>query len=490
MTDHSTLLSSSSSSSATTAKPIDISGWPERFPAKELCSKCGLCETSFVANVSDSCAFLGLAMGRIDDLEISVHGRQRRHDDMVWSSKQTADRTIQHQRADEGRFGVMAEPMKLAKGRHIEDAQWTGVVTSIALSMLESNQVDAVVCIANRQDRDEEENHENKDKSTWTSPKPIIAKSTDEVMRGRGVKPALAPSLRVLDEIRNDSSIRRLLFCGVGCAVQAFRTIQDDLGLDEVFVLGTNCADNSPTPQAANKFIVDGVQISSDDATRVQGYEFMQDFKVHVKMDDMSYIKRPYFSLPGTIAEESIAKSCRACFDYTNSLADVVVGYMGAPLVGNDAQMDESYQTLTIRNERGRAMVNTAIGTSRLAVEDIATGSGSHEWLASATVSSDVLVNAMIGGTVPEEGMPPWLGDIIGFGLRSVGPKGVSFARYSIDYHILRNYLFVLKQWGYERARTSIPQYSLDIVDHYVKTDKSLLKLATAIQAQEEEEGR
>ena len=35
------------------------------------------------------------------------------------------------------------------------------------------------------------------------------------------------------------------------CPSTAFRAVQDDLGLEEVYVLGTNCADNSPTPEAA-----------------------------------------------------------------------------------------------------------------------------------------------------------------------------------------------------------------------------------------------
>lgn len=53
----------------------------------------------------------------------------------------------------------------------------------------------------------------------------------------------------------------------------AFRSVQDKLGLDEVFVLGTNCADNSPTPKAAQEFLREGLKV---DETKVQGYEFMQ----------------------------------------------------------------------------------------------------------------------------------------------------------------------------------------------------------------------
>jgi coenzyme F420-reducing hydrogenase beta subunit len=447
------------------AKPIDPQGWPERYPAKELCSKCGLCETSFVTEVKDACAFLGPGMAKIDTLEKEIHGRQRDPNSLSESFSPST--------ADEARFGVLHEPIRLAKGNKIENAQWTGVVTGIALSMLEGGHVDAVVCIANSGDSD--------NSTSFGSPEPILARTTNDVLRGRGVKPALAPSLRVLDEIQSDPSIQRLLFCGVGCAVQAFRAVQSELDLEEVYVLGTNCADNSPTPEAARNFIREGVQIDSVDIDDVQGYEFMQDFKVHVKSKE-AYVTKPYFTLPGTIAEASIAKSCRACFDYTNALADVVVGYMGAPLSEN-SRMDKSFQTLTVRNKRGARMVEIAQKASRLVVGEMAMGEGSHEKLASATVASDAIVSAMVDKPVPAKGMPDWLGQIMAFGIQRIGPKGINFARYSIDYHILRNYLFVLKTKGnQEKAMMALPQNARDVVNYYLENDEAFADLESKIQ--------
>ena len=55
---------------STKPQPIDPSGWPEKFPAKEHCSKCGLCETTFVSHVTDACAFLG---GEFHDVHMVVH---------------------------------------------------------------------------------------------------------------------------------------------------------------------------------------------------------------------------------------------------------------------------------------------------------------------------------------------------------------------------------------------------------------------------------
>jgi len=62
---------------AASPTPIDAAGWPDRFPAKEHCSKCGLCETTFVSHVSEACAFIDEGMARMDALEVEVHGRGR-----------------------------------------------------------------------------------------------------------------------------------------------------------------------------------------------------------------------------------------------------------------------------------------------------------------------------------------------------------------------------------------------------------------------------
>ena len=129
--------------------------------------------------------------------------------------------------------------------------------------------------------------------------------------------------------------------------------------------------------------------------------------------------------LPGDVAEFAIADSCLACFDYTNSLADVVVGYMAAPM--DDNGMDQSYQTITVRNFRGEEMIQSALAAGRIELGPDATGKGSHENFAMATVSSDNLVQLMIGGEMKDQGMPQFLGNIMASVLTSVGPKGTRY---------------------------------------------------------------
>lgn len=430
--------------------PIDAKDWPQKFPAKEHCSKCGLCETSFVQYVDTSCAFLQDGMSNIDLLEPMIHNRSRMQEN-----------------EDECRFGVLDQDILLVKGTQI-GSQWTGAVTSIALAMLETNTVDAVICIASKNDED------------ILEPQPIIAKTKQELLQGRGVKPSLAPSLKILDDIKQDESIRNLLFCGVGCAVQAFRSelVQKDLGVENVYVLGTNCADNSPTPQASKDFIQKGLGTSDEDYDSVKGYEFMQDFRVHVKKETegrngptVTYDKISYFSLPGNIARASIASSCLTCFDYTNSLADIVVGYMGAPLADD---MDSNYQTLTIRNQRGKEMFDIATKTGKLNVYETATGKGSWKDFAVQTVLADGVIEEMIGKKPKEQGMPIGVGNFVSSLVQYIGPKGLNFAEYSIDYHILRNYFYCLDQWGEDGTQRKMPQYAQSIVKEYLENFEGL----------------
>lgn len=187
--------------------------------------------------------------------------------------------------------------------------------------------------------------------------------------------------------------------------------------------------------------------------------------------------------LPGDVAEFAIADSCLACFDYTNALADVVVGYMAAPL-DNNAQMDQAFQTITVRNARGEEMMQSAIAAGRLELGPTAQGVGAHEKFALATVSADNLVVKMAGGKMKEQGMPRFLGEIMASGMTAVGPKGVSFARYSLDYHLLRNYLHLIDVWGEDRARAMLPKYGAAIVDKYLDTHESFEKLAEAVKAE------
>lgn len=71
-------------------------------------------------------------------------------------------------------------------------------------------------------------------------------------------------------------------------------------------------------------------------------------------------------------------------------------------------------------------------------------------------------------GRAPEP-LPIWLGNILARVLLAVGPKGLEFGRYSVDYHFIRNWLYVKRRWLPQRAETHIPEYAKRLVAMYDK---------------------
>jgi 7-hydroxymethyl chlorophyll a reductase len=164
-------------------------------------------------------------------------------------------------------------------------------------------QVDAVLCVASEED-------------DALTPKPLLARSVEQVLSSKGVKPTLSPTLHLLP-LLEDPSIRRVLACGVGCQVQALREVEAFLGLEKLYVLGTNCVDNAPARAALSKFL----HVASARPASVASYEFMPDYTVHLNHRGGGLEVTPYFCLPAHELKDVIAPSCYACFDYSNALA-------------------------------------------------------------------------------------------------------------------------------------------------------------------------
>ncbi|XP_031503389.1 7-hydroxymethyl chlorophyll a reductase, chloroplastic [Nymphaea colorata] len=395
------------------------------YPAKDHCSRCGLCDTYYIAHVKNACAFLGDGMSRIEALEPSVHGRGRNLDSL-----------------DDVYFGVHEKMLYAKKMAPVEGAQWTGIVTTIAIEMLKANLVDAVICVQS-------------DPDDRLSPRPILARTPDEVLAAKGVKPTLSPNLNTLALVEA-AGVKRLLFCGVGCQVQALRSVEHHLNLDKLYVLGTNCVDNG-TREGLQKFL----QAASREPETVLHYEFMQDYKVHLKHLDGHIEEVPYFCLPANELVDVIASSCYSCFDYTNALADLVVGYMGVPKYSG-VSMSQHPQYITVRNERGREMLRLV---ENLLETSPTISSGNRQPYVMETVKADD--QAKSGKASPPA--PKFVGDLIAFILNLIGPKGLEFARYSLDYHTIRNFLHVYRTWGERRAERHMPSYAKRLIDMYNK---------------------
>lgn len=420
------------------ARPIRPGG---TYPAKENCSRCGICDTYYIAHVKDACAFLGEGMSRIGAVEEQTHGRRRNPAN-----------------ADELRFGVTQKTLYARNDPGVKGAQWTGIVTQIAVEMLESGKVDAVVCVQS-------------DPSDPLKPKPMVARTVEDIVKAKGVKPTLSPNLEVLATVEA-LNVKKLLFIGVGCHVQALRAVEHHLQLDKLYVLGTNCTDNG-TRDGLDKFL----KTASKSPETAKHYEFMADYRVHIKHQDGHVEKVPYFSLPADELTGVIAPSCMSCFDYPNAAADIVVGYMGVPPSNKD--MSNHLQYVVVRNDRGEEMLSSV-------AKRLKTHKPMRRGDPEALVLESVIADEQARKGQTQKPMPLWLGNIVATVLGTVGPRGLNFARYSIDYHMLRNVLHVKRTWKEQRAQQHIPAFAKQIWDEYDK-DGALTKLLE--EGKEDENG-
>jgi len=93
----------------------------------------------------------------------------------------------------------------------------------------------------------------------------------------------------------------------------------------------------------------------------------------------------------------------------------------------------------------------------------------SLQQLVATTTEADAVVMRLRGQNVPTKGLPRWVGNLAASLLGASAPKGLDFARYSIDYHYLRNYLYAKAAWGPERAARQTPEYVKQLVAAYDK---------------------
>jgi 3,8-divinyl protochlorophyllide a 8-vinyl-reductase (ferredoxin) len=380
-----------------------------RRPAKELCSECGLCDTYYVHYVKEACAFLNQ---QIADLEQQAHGRSR---DL--------------EQPNDLYFGVHQSMIAARKQEPIAGAQWTGIVSSIAIAMLNQGLVEGVVCVQNTpEDR--------------FQPQPIIARTPAEILAARVNKPTLSPNLSVLEQVEQ-SGMQRLLVIGVGCQIQALRAVEKQLGLEKLYVLGTPCVDNV-TRAGLQKFL----DTTSRSPETVVYYEFMQDFRVHFKHEDGSTETVPFFGLKTNQLKDVFAPSCMSCFDYVNSLADLVVGYMGAPF---------GWQWIVVRNSTGQDMLNLV--QDQLETQPVTSKGDRHDAVQQSIPLYDKGVT-----------LPMWAAKLMGIAIERIGPKGLEYARFSIDSHFARNYLYVKRQHP-EKLDDHVPEYAKRIVAQYKLPD-------------------
>ena len=385
---------------------------PLRAPlARDLCTDCGISRSDDPSRCGRACQFIH---PRYAELERQVHGRTR---DM--------------ERTDELYFGPHLAMHRAVLRAPRAGAQWSGITSRIGERLLETGMVDAVIATAS-------------DPADRWAPRPVLVTTPSEMAQCRGMKMGFSPVLALLDEAARRGH-RRIALVGVACQVHALRALEPELGLESLYVVGTPCSDNTTT-ERFHQFLA----LLTERPDEVTYLEFMPDMHVEIRFADGSEKRIPFIQLPiAQLPPDFIPVTCRACFDYTNALADITVGYMAG----------SGEQWLIVRNARGRALLDLV--SPELTVTPL-TERGTRQ----KAVQTFVRVLEKSAGGMPVRRPPRWLKPLIGWMQTRFGPKGLEFARTRVDMKMAEGIL-TLRARRPRRLRRMVPDFAWRIASRY-----------------------
>ena len=383
-----------------------------REPAQRgLCTDCGVSRLQDAKACGTACQFI---QPDYPALERRVHGRER---DAL--------------KGDERFFGPYQAMHRAALKKPLQDAQWTGITTRIAERLLETKTVEAVLTMM-------------PDPSDKWRPMPVIVTDPARMANCRGMRMGYAPLLALLEPAQA-RGFRRIAIIGIPCQVYALRALEAELGFEEIIVIGTPCSDNTTT-ENFHRFL----RLLSEKPETITYLEFRADYRVELRFDDGRQKLIPFLQLPiSKLPPDFFPLTCRTCVDYTNTLADITVGYMGG----------EGRQWLLVRNERGQKVLDL-LG-DEVSLE--APGSKGRRKSAVAGFKANV---ALAAGGLPLRSMPDWLRPIMGWLMPRIGPRGLEFARARIEMKAIETVLHLRRAMP-QRLKNMVPAHIWPLVEPY-----------------------
>ncbi|MEM9227972.1 MAG: Coenzyme F420 hydrogenase/dehydrogenase, beta subunit C-terminal domain [Pseudomonadota bacterium] len=376
-----------------------------------MCTDCGISRTDTPQNCGRACQFI---QPDYPALEKRVHGRMR-----------------DPERGDERFFGPYLAMYEASMIRPAPGAQWTGLTTGLAEQLLAAGAVDAVICMGpDPQDR-------------WR-PRPIIVTSPEGMAQARGMRMGYAPLLAALAPARA-AGHRKIAVIGIPCQIYAVRALEAEWGFDEILVIGTPCSDNTST-ENFHRFL----RLLTPTPENVTYLEFRADYRVEMRFADGSRREIPFLNLPlSDLPADFFPLTCRTCVDYTNSLADITVGYMAG----------RGRQWIIVRNARGKRMLDALAG--RVALAPV-TSAGAR----AGAVKGFIQNTKAAAGGLPLRRMPRWVRPIVSWLQPRTGPRGLEFARTRLEMKAAETVLH-LRAKASRRMKHMVPTHVWDLVRPY-----------------------
>ena len=386
---------------------------PDLAPAapRGLCTDCGVSRMENASECGRACQFI---QPDYPFEEVRVHGRAR-------------DMSVE----DEVMFGPHVQIYRAALKEPKPGAQWTGLTTELARSLLERGEVTAVLTVG----PDPED--------SW-KPQPVIVTDPARMADVRGMRMGYAPVLALLETAARMGHTK-LAVVGIPCQIYALRRLEEQLGLEALYVIGTPCSDNTTTENFHH--FLERLTDRPEDVTYL---EFRADYHVELRFADGSQRDIPFLKLPlSDLPNDFFPMTCKTCVDYTNALSDITVGYMGG----------QGDQWVIVRNERGAAMLNALGDLVRLETP----GTGGKR----ASAVKGFLENTRrAAGGLPLRKMPDFMRGIMGWLMPKIGPKGMEFAKARLEMKAIETVLHLRREHP-AKMKNMVPDHVWTIAEPY-----------------------
>lgn len=273
---------------------------------------------------------------------------------------------------------------------------------------------------------------------------PVLVTKPEGMEQCRGMRMGYAPLLALLESAR-ELGYTRLAVVGIPCQIYALRALEESLGFERLYVIGTPRSDNTTTARF-HQFL----ELISEEPDNITYLEFRADYHAEIRYVDGRVKAIPFLMLPlSQLPNDFFPLTCRTCVDYTNVLADITVGCMGG----------QGEQWLIVRNARGEEL----LGLLGDEVRTTAPGTGGKR---AGPVRGFLKNVERAAGGLPLRRMPNWLRPIVGWLMPEVGPKGLEFARARVELKAVETVLHLRREKP-ARMKNMVPEHIWPLVEPY-----------------------
>jgi len=217
-----------------------------------------------------------------------------------------------------------------------------GVVSSLLIHALDSGLIDGVLLT---------------DKDDKWFPKPVIARTPDEILSCVGSKYTISPTLITYSEAIREYKLEKLAFVGLPCQIHAVRKLQLSSPLSEEYgkfklIIGLYCFSNY-TYDLLKTFVQGelGIPLSNVEKFDVSEGKFY----VYTKDESVKQV-------PIKMTKQYTWNSCHYCKDFSAEIADISIGSVGA--------LSNEWNSVLLRTDIGLKIFNDTVKTNKIISSD------------------------------------------------------------------------------------------------------------------------